>query len=515
MEQLTEERPCVNKRFAAVANLAFSSSHAIFTIVTGLLMVPVYLHHFNMATYGAWLASGNVIAMIALIEPGISTVATQRLAASYAADEKRRFANIFGSAFLLSVGFGVVVIVAGLCLAPFIPAWLNAPSDQRYSLSVALCFSTLGAGISFTFYLLGAVPQAWQRTVAPGVIGLFALTANIVAILAGLYYDLGVVALGLGSLALSSIYVLGYLVYIIVMWGRLEFPRPTASMATALEIWHEAKMLLLAKIAGTIGKYLEAPAAALAVSTEAAAVLILTGRVLNAVQMFADRVGTAVFAGMAHSFASFREGADYKVMKEVIIISTVISGLGIGFSLALSEPIINLWVGKNAFGGLNLLLLLSLSSFVSSRKDIVSTILVANGQIRQASVWLAIEALVRVLFITLLAVIFKVPGIPLAAALASLVAIVGLSRVLLAMPGLPRDMLYLPGIKGCAISILLGMTYMYFAPNISSWPELAVHSVLFGAVMLLANMLDKEWSSVLQQTFVATFKTLRVRRGTI
>lgn len=502
----------MNKRFAAFANLFFSSSHAVFTIITGLLMVPVYLRHFSMSTYGAWLASGNIIAMIALIEPGISTVATQRLAASYAADEKERFANIFGSSLLLSAGFGLVVIIAGLCLSPFIPSWLSVPGEQCQSLSLALSFSSVGAGTSFIFYLLGAIPQSWQRTVAPGVIGLLALSSNILTILVGLYAGMGIVALGLGSFALSVTYILGYLAYIAVVWKRLEFPRPSASMATAIEIWHEAKMLLLAKIAGTVGKYLEAPAAALAVSTEAAAVLILTGRVLNAVQMFADRVGTAVFAGMSHAFARYRESANYSVMKEVIVISTVISGLGIGFSLALSEPIINLWVGKKAFGGLHLLLLLALASFISSRKDLISTLLVAGGQIRQASVWLAMEALIRVLCISLLVIVFKVPGIPLAAALASLITAIGLSRVLLAMPGLPREMLYLPGIRGCAISLTLGLSYMYVAPMITNWSEMALHSLIFGTVMLLANMLDKEWSSVLRQTVFAACSALGMKR---
>ncbi len=478
-------------------------------------MVPVYLRYFSISAYGAWLASGNIIAMIAMIEPGISTVATQRLSASYAAYEKDRFSNIFGSSLLLSVGFGVVVIIAGLCLSPFIPSWLNAPTEQRHPLSMALCFSTLGAGTSFIFYLLGAVPQAWQRTVAPGVIGLFALSANILAILVGLYANMGIVALGLGSFALSVTYILGYLAYIAVIWKRLEFPRPTASLVTVCEIWHEAKMLLLAKIAGTVGKYLEAPAAALAVSTEAAAVLVLTGRVLNAVQMFADRVGTAVFAGMSHAFTRYRESANYAVMKEVIVVSTVISGLGIGFSLALSKSIIILWVGENAFGGLHLLLLLALASFMSSRKDLISTLLVASGQIRQASMWLAMEAIIRVVCISLLVIVLKVPGIPLAAALASFISLIGLSRILLAMPGLPRVMLYLPGIRGCAISLLLGLCYMHFAPKITNWPEMAVHGAVFGMVMLLANMLDKEWLSVLRQTVFAAFKVIWLRRGTI
>lgn len=477
--------------------------------------MPIYLRHFNMATYGAWLASGNIIAMIALIEPGISTVATQKLAASYGIDDRERFADIFGSSLLLTFGFGLFVILLGLSLSQYIPSWLDVPGDQRKSLTLGLCFSSIGAGTSFVFYVLGAVPQALHRTVAPGFIGLFALSANIAAILAGLFAGMGVAALGLGSVALSITYILGYLVQIALVWNRSGFPRPTASIAVMREIWHDARMLLLAKIAGAIGKYLEAPAAALAVSTEAAAVLVLTGRVLNAVQMFADRVGTAVFAGMSHSFARYRENQDYAVLREVIVVSTIISGLGIGISLALSKSAITLWVGGRAFGGVPLLLLLALASFMSSRKDLISSLLVAGGQIRPASAWLAAEAMIRVLLIALLVVVFKVPGIPLATALASLFIVIALGRVLHTLPGLPREMLYVPGTKGCAISLILGLAYMQFAPGIATWTQLTIHGLLIGLTMFAANLLDREWTSVLRRTGCATCNAVVFKKGAV
>lgn len=501
----------LNKRFAAAANLLFSSSQAVFTIITGLVMVPIYLRHFDMSVYGAWLASGNVISMIALIEPGIGVVSTQKLAKCFALNNRREFSEIFGSALVLSCFFSLVVVIAGCSLAPFIPAWLNVPSPQQRGLTTALCFSSLGVGTSFIFYSLGAVPQALQRTVAPGVIGLFALSASVITILAGLHYELGVVALGLGSCALSITYVSGYLLQLVWLWRRFHLPSPTFSLGVALRIWQEAKLLLLAKIAGTIGKYLEAPVAAFAVSTDAAAVLVLTGRVLTAVQMFAERIGSAVFAGLSHISAKTLASSDLAVVREIIVVSTIITGMGVGFSIALSQSIISVWVGETAFGGISLLLLLGLSSFISSRKDLVSSLLVALGQIRHTSQWLAVEALLRVISLALFVFLFKVPGIPLAGAVAAFITLLGLNRVFLRNVPLGKEMLYVPGAKGCALSLGLGALYMVLSPEISSWDTVGVHSLFFCLILVLANLVDKEWVMVLTRTFGALRKGFRFR----
>lgn len=503
----------MNKRFAAVVNLFFGSSMALFTIITGLLMVPLYLRYFSVSVYGAWLASGNVIAMISLIEPGIATVATQKLATSYGLDDQERFAEVFGSALVLSCGFCLLILLLGLSVAPFLPGWLDVPLAQRRPLSWALACSTLGAGTSFIFYLLGAVPQAWQRTVAPGAIGLVALTTNIAAILIALYAGLGVVSLGIGPLALSLSYIACYLVYLTVVWRRIGLPRPSASFAVMKEIWLEARMLLLAKIAGTVGKYLEAPVAAFAVSNEAAAVLVLTGRVLNAVQMFADRVASSVFAGMAHVNVAPRDGSGLRIVREVMVVSTIVCGLGIGFSLGFTKPIVGLWVGNKVFGGIALLSLLALASLVSSRKDLVAALLVSMGQIRDASRWLAAESLLRVIWLLVLVFPLGIAGIPLASTLASLMTLAALSLQLMRKLHLDREVLYLPGLKGCLVSLALGSCCMFLVPRQESWLHLALLAVPFGSLLFGLNLLDREWCAVLGKTLRAANHGLQLRRN--
>ena len=48
-------------------------------IVNGIVMVPIYFKYMSISTYGAWLATGNVIAMLGILESGFSFVITQKM----------------------------------------------------------------------------------------------------------------------------------------------------------------------------------------------------------------------------------------------------------------------------------------------------------------------------------------------------------------------------------------------------------------------------------------------------
>ena len=51
---------------ASIYNYIFNSINAIIVIINGIVMVPIYFHYMSVSTYGAWLATGNVVAMLGL-----------------------------------------------------------------------------------------------------------------------------------------------------------------------------------------------------------------------------------------------------------------------------------------------------------------------------------------------------------------------------------------------------------------------------------------------------------------
>lgn len=248
----------------------------------------------------------------------------------------------------------------------------------------------------------------------------------------------------------------------------------------------------------------------MAVSAEAAAVLVITGRVLSAVQMFADRVGTAVFAGIAHTAYSKR---NIPVLREVITVSTVLIGMGIAFSLAFSESVITLWVGPNLFGGRVLLLLLALSIFMSSRKELISALLIALGHTRDASRWTVAEAVIRVTMLVGFVSVFGMPGIPLAGAMASLITLAGLSRLLLQSCGGTWEMLFTPGLTSFILSMLFGILFSWIIPHAGGWWEFSARAIPFCSLLLLASMFDSEWIGATKKTGDEIVTALGLRRS--
>ena len=74
----------MNKYSASIFNYLFSSINSIVIIINGIIMVPIYFKFMSVSTYGAWLATGNIAAMLGLIESGFASVITQKMSVAIA-----------------------------------------------------------------------------------------------------------------------------------------------------------------------------------------------------------------------------------------------------------------------------------------------------------------------------------------------------------------------------------------------------------------------------------------------
>jgi len=90
-------------------------------------MIPPYLRKFDAATYSAWLASGNLIALISIFESGLSGVITQRLSAAYSQGGSREFARIAGAGIFFASVMSTVVSVLKSVMSPFMVSRVHTP----------------------------------------------------------------------------------------------------------------------------------------------------------------------------------------------------------------------------------------------------------------------------------------------------------------------------------------------------------------------------------------------------
>ena len=61
-------------------NFIFQYGYVITNIVNSIILLPFYLHKIDASTLGVWLATGNILAWMTLIDPGVGDVLQQKVA---------------------------------------------------------------------------------------------------------------------------------------------------------------------------------------------------------------------------------------------------------------------------------------------------------------------------------------------------------------------------------------------------------------------------------------------------
>lgn len=100
------------------------------TIVSNLLLVPLFLIHWDKTAYGEWLALSSAVAYLSTTDLGMNTAAINELTAAYARKDMARYHSIQSSAslfYVLFTGCFAMLCAVAFALLPF-PQWLGLKS---------------------------------------------------------------------------------------------------------------------------------------------------------------------------------------------------------------------------------------------------------------------------------------------------------------------------------------------------------------------------------------------------
>ena len=92
-------------------------------------MVPLYLSFIPVNIYGAWLASGNILAWISAIDPGLTIVLQQQTSKFYGAGKLKKVGELICSGLILSCLILIIALSLGLISSYFIINLLNLSLD--------------------------------------------------------------------------------------------------------------------------------------------------------------------------------------------------------------------------------------------------------------------------------------------------------------------------------------------------------------------------------------------------
>lgn len=408
--------PEVSRRREALINGSFAYIGLALTIVQGIVLVPLYVHYVPMTMYGAWLATGNVLAWLELVDPGLSIVLQQRLAFAYGARKPDEIAAILGTGISIALIFAMIPLL-GWPLASRLGVWLSMGPAATAELSFAFKLGLAGTAVTLAAYAFMASTSALQLTTSSGVISIFASVVGVVVTIVLLQRGFGIASLPAGLLLRGILLALlngGRL----FLWTRRHLHSGFSySRSEAARLRQLLAMTFVLRLGGALLERVDAFLAARLVSPGAAARYTLNGRSTDVTRTAVGRVAVVLAPGLAHLAG---EGDSARV-------ASVFGALGryhgwctaicIGGVVALNEAFVTLWVGHDLYGGQMLTIFQAFSGGVWILTTTMYQAIIATGHVRAISLLTLVEAGVRLPLQLLLVHYMGIAGLALGASL--------------------------------------------------------------------------------------------------
>lgn len=482
----------MSKYKASIFNYLFNSINAIVMIVNGIIMVPLYFKFMPVSTYGAWLATGNVVGMLGLVESGLSGVITQKMSVAIAEKDDRKFFQLAGANIYTALFLSLTLFVLGLSIAPFIADWINADESIKQSITIAYIVSLISAALSLITSLIGAFPQVWQETKTIGIITTVVNILGVLSLVIYLYLGFGVVSLALGYITRAILNILGQGSWIFIKWRKLNLSRPTYNFAVIKELLKDCYYPFLSRISGVIMGNSQSFILAMFISPTIAAVYDITSKIALVACNFVSMANGSFFALFSLTFASKNKNEINNLIQRVSLFFLTILFSALLYSMVFTKAIVHIWVGLDKYGGDLLLAFIIIALLITQLKQYFNNLLYTGGMINKSA---KLDVLSMILFVALLLVIVKpsqIYAIPIAT-IGSGIVFIGMYLRLL-KKDLDVDIQALLKISLNLLLITMPFVLMHYLLklNLLNFTNLIIYGFLFTVLYILVVGLNNK-----------------------
>lgn len=408
-----QARATPGRRRAARISFAGSLAQTAISFVKGFLFVPIYLHHFDLSVYGAYLASANIVGLLGLLEFGFATILLQRLSSFFGAGDEGRFVEEAASGLVLTVTSAFLIVLLAFSIAPFIPDLINAPPEIRVALVITIRLTAIGAAASIAAQCVNTLCAAWQRPTLGAVSRVVGQLVEAGCILAGLRLNLGLKALGWGSAIGGLSTLLLMLLWSVVTWRQLGLRSPRLSWDNLRSLFIGSTPLFFGRLVGQIVAYVDVPLISRFVGAETAAIFGLTDRTLKMAANVVNPVAGASTSGMAHLYGEGGAQRARGPLKDLFASWSFVAAVTVPVIVGINRDFLGLWLGRQVDHDF-LSVALGAATLLSSRAFLLSCVLTAFGGIRSASGLAMAEPLIRLPLLAAGLAVMGPVGMPLA-----------------------------------------------------------------------------------------------------
>ena len=494
-EGVTAAQPTVSRRTATIVNLIHQYATIGLTVINGVVLVPLYLHFIEQKMYGAWLATGNIVGWLSMVDIGLGGLVRQQSAMTYGSGNKDMTGKVIGTGSVMLVIMGIIPGLVGLGLAGFIPKMFKMSGAEAHTLSLSFVLVALSVS---TLIMSGgptAAQQGLQRNISFSIIYISGAVLGIVVTVACLYRGYGVLAIPLGLLARNILWFFAFWTYLIVVckWLgiHLRVARSELGRFGSLTCW-----TLLNRLAYGIFFNCDTFVVGLLMGVELTPVYSLSTRGWDMLSMLLTRIGTAFMPGLAHLYGEGQAAKLRAISRRLLQTVGWTTALGVGACLCFNSSFVSLWVGRKYYAGNLFNFVMAASLTASIFTFTINQVLFAANNIKGTSLVGMIQYLARGGLLVFLVWLIGYAGGPLSFAIAFIcVGGVYFIRQWMKTLQISKTELYADFgkfIRNLVVAIVVSIIF-YFIPADKSWSIFAMSVLLYG-VMACGTLLviDRE-----------------------
>lgn len=146
-----------------LVSIFFNYLGAITVSVVGFISTPIILGHLGKAAFGAWALLASIIGYSSLLDLGVGLTVMRQVAARAHLEDRTELRRIVNTGLAIYSGVGLLIVVAGISIAPELAGAFHLHRALRHDFTVALILMASTLGLTFPGGLYTGINQGFGR----------------------------------------------------------------------------------------------------------------------------------------------------------------------------------------------------------------------------------------------------------------------------------------------------------------------------------------------------------------
>lgn len=356
--------------------------------------MPLYLRFIPIDIYSIWLATGNLLAWISTLDPGLTLVLQQQVADAYGKRDKNKVRKLIGSGVTYILLILILIIFFSSILFHYLPFLLNFESGNSNQIIMeAFIFALIGTALMVCSFGISSINIGLQGSIAVGIINNTIILLSIVFTIILLFNEFGLVSLAY-SIVLSG--VCNFLCHSLYLLFRIQKEKIGLSFdfKSILSLGNLLSYTFFGRVAGILANNIDLVVVARILGPENVSILALTRKSCDIAKELINQPSVAFQPAISHAKGEGNDKNLKVVLIRFIIILIWLLFFVIGGLIIFNKTFVGLWVGTQFFAGTSINVFICIAIIFNVTNNCLSQICFALGNIKRTSLIVALQSLI-------------------------------------------------------------------------------------------------------------------------